>query len=69
MPWIAFLAVRYWPGVKYIRSGDSRVKRIGIIAAVLMGISTIIMIWLLTVWTEQLVQSSLSGVMGGLVGS
>ncbi len=70
MPWIAFLALHYWPGVKYIRSDDENAKQIGIIASVLMGISTIVMIWLLIVWTQQLVQSSVNdiGNLGGLGG-
>ncbi len=62
MPWIAFLALHYWPGVKYIRSDDENAKQIGIIASVLMGISTIAMMWLLIVWTQQLVQSSLNNI-------
>ncbi len=70
MPWIAFLALGYWPGVKYLRSENEEAKQVGIIACVLMGISTIIMVWLLVVWTQQLVQSSLNGIgnLGGLGG-
>ena len=70
MPWIAFLAVSYWPGVKYIRSDSEEAKQIGIIASVLMAISTIVMLWLLITWTQQLVQSSLNNVgnLGGLGG-
>lgn len=70
MPWIAFLALGYWPGMKYIRSGDERAKEIGIIALVLMLISTAVMMWLLIVWTQELVQSSLNdiGNIGGGLG-
>ena len=62
MPWIAFLALSYWPGIKYMRSGDESAKQIGIIATVLMALSTIFMLWALVTWTQELVQSSLNSV-------
>lgn len=62
MPWLAFLTLGYWPGVKYLRSKDENAKQIGIIACILVGVSTVIMVWLLVVWTQQLVQSSLNDV-------
>ena len=70
LPVICFLAVSYWPGVKYIKSDDPDAKQIGIIAAVLMGLSTIITFWLAIVWIQQAVQSSVNSVgnLGGLNG-
>ena len=62
MPWIAFLGLSYWPGIRYIKSQDENAKQIGIIAAVLMGLSTIIMMWILIVWTENYVQSSVNSI-------
>jgi hypothetical protein len=62
LPIICFLAVSYWPGVKYLRSADPAAKQIGLIASVIMGISTIVTFWLGIVWVQQAVQSSLNSV-------
>ena len=62
LPWLAFIFLGYWPGMKYMRAEDERAKQIGIIAAVLMAVSTVIMVWLLIVWTQQLVQSAVNSV-------
>ncbi len=62
MPFLAFLAISYWPGVKYLRSSDEEVRQIGIIATVLMVLSTILMVWLTIVWVQSAVQSSLNSI-------
>ena len=62
MPIICYLALSYWPGVKYVRSADERAKQIGIIAIALMTISTIVTFWLAIVWTQQYVQSSVNSI-------
>jgi len=67
LPIIAFLLVSKWQGMKYMRSDDPVAKQIGIVAAVLMALSTIISFWLFFVWLNQAVQSSLSSV-GNLSG-
>ena len=64
MPAIAFLAIKYWPGMKYLRSADWEKKQIGIVAVVLMAVSTIVIAWWLIIWTEGLIQSMTSGLMG-----
>ena len=69
MPAIAFLAISYWPGVRYLKSDDENAKRIGIIATVLMIVSTVVLYWLTIVWTQQLIQSSMNAInLGGLNG-
>jgi hypothetical protein len=62
MPLIAFLAISYWPGIKYFRSSDEQAKQIGMIAIALMTISTIITFWLAIVWIQQTIQSSVSSI-------
>ncbi len=64
MPAIAFLAIKYWPGMKYLRSPDWKTKQIGIIASILMAVSTIAIVWWLIVWTEGLIQVMTGGLMG-----
>ena len=56
MPAIAFIAIKYWPGMKYLRSADWTKKQIGIIALVLMVASTVVITWWLIIWTEGLIQ-------------
>ena len=64
MPLLAFVVIKYWPGMKYLRSSDWTKKQIGIIALVLMVASTIVVTWWLIVWTEGLVQTMTGGLMG-----
>jgi hypothetical protein len=64
MPIIAFLALHYWPGIKYLRSGDEKMKQIGLVAIVLMALSTIITYWISIVWIQGFIQSSVNGVSG-----
>ena len=62
LPMIAFLAIKYWPGIKYVRSGDRRAKQIGFIAIALITVSTIVTFWLAAVWINQILQTSLNGI-------
>ncbi len=63
LPMIAFLLVMRWPGLKYSRSSDSKTKAIGIVAWILLIISTFAVIWL-SWWSyialQQSIQSSLN---------
>jgi hypothetical protein len=70
LPIICFLAVSYWPGIKYFRSKDPGAQQIGLIAIILMALSTIITFWLAIVWIQQAVQQSVNSVgnLGGLGG-
>jgi zinc ribbon protein len=65
LPAIAFLAIKYWPGVKYLRSPDWEKKQIGIVAIVLMAVSTIALAWWGIVWFEGYVQSISGGLIPG----
>lgn len=62
MPLIAFLGISHWPGVKYIKSDNEEARQIGIIAAVLMAVSTVVVLWLTIIWTQEFIQSSLNSV-------
>lgn len=69
LPMILFIFVTKWPGIKYFKSNDPKIKKIGQIACVLLAISTIITIWLVYVWTQQLIQSQINSInldFGGL---
>ncbi len=36
LPWIAYLAITKWQGIKYLRAPDARTKQIGLIALILL---------------------------------
>jgi hypothetical protein len=62
LPWIAYLAITKWQGIKYLRSADSRARQIGIIALGLLVLSSIIAFWLTYVWIQGYIQQSLNDV-------
>lgn len=62
LPVICFIFVTRWQGMKYIRSKDPKAKVMGQIAWVLIVLSTILVIWLAYVWTENAVQSSINSI-------
>jgi hypothetical protein len=62
LPWIAYLAITKWQGIKYLRSPDARAKQIGLIALILLVASSIVAFWLTYVWIQQYIQSSLNDV-------
>ena len=46
LPWIAYLAITKWQGIKYLRAPDARTKQVGLIALILLIVSSIIAFWL-----------------------
>lgn len=69
LPVIAFLGIKFWPGMKYLRSSDWTRKQIGIVAIGLMILSTIVIIWWSIVWFEGFMQAASGGLIGGGSGS
>jgi hypothetical protein len=65
LPAMAFLGIKYWPGMAYLRSPDWEKKQIGIVAIVLMVISTVVLTWWGIVWFEGFMSASTGGLMGG----
>jgi hypothetical protein len=62
LPWIAYLAITKWQGIKYLRAPDRDTKRIGIIALILLVASSIVAFWLVTVLIQGYIQQSLTDV-------
>jgi hypothetical protein len=60
LPVICYLAITYWPGIKYARSEDPKAQQIGWIAIALISISTIISFWLAAVWINGAVKAATS---------
>lgn len=68
LPVICFLMIGKWQGLKYYRSTDPKTKQIGINAFVLLALSTVITVWLATVWVNSAIQSSLASVNADMSG-
>ena len=69
LPMICFIFVTKWPGVKYYKSKDPKTKQIGQIAWALLVISTIVTIYFVYNFTQQMIQSSINSIntdFGGL---
>ncbi len=66
-PPMCFLTIGAWHGMQYLKSADLRAKQIGIIAVVLMVVSTVVTVWLVYAFTVQLM-SLVSSLSGGLLG-
>jgi hypothetical protein len=62
LPWIAYLAITKWPGVKYIRSGDPQARAIGWISLIVLVVSSVIALWLTTIWIDQQVNAAMTSV-------
>ena len=62
LPMLCFLFVSHWPGLKYLRSKDPLAKKIGIIASVILALSTIVTVWYAVVLTQEAIQSSVNSI-------
>jgi hypothetical protein len=62
LPMICFIFVTRWPGIKYFKSDDPKAKMIGKIAWTLLVLSTITTVWLVIIWTQQMIQSSINSI-------
>jgi hypothetical protein len=57
LPALCFLFISKWPGLKYIRSNNQKAKWVGVVALILLLISTIVLGWLAYVGTQNLAES------------
>jgi hypothetical protein len=64
-PPMCFLTIKWWHGVKYMKADNPKAKEIGLIAIVLLALSTAVTAWLLYALTAQLMQSLSAGLLGG----
>ena len=60
LPFIGYLAISYWQGIKYARSEDPKAQQIGWIAIALLTISSIYVIWQATAWIDGFIKSQTS---------
>ena len=62
LPFLCFLFIGKWPGVKYFKSKDPKAKQIGWIAWILIVLSTIVLVWYAIVWTKEITQSTINSI-------
>jgi hypothetical protein len=62
LPWIAYLAITKWEGIKYMRSPNPQARTIGWIALAILIVSSIIAFWLTISWIDQSVNSAMTDV-------
>jgi hypothetical protein len=62
LPMICFLFITRWKGWKYFKSPDEKTQTIGLIACGLLIVSTIFTIYVATVWTRDVINSSTASI-------
>jgi hypothetical protein len=62
LPLICYLAIGYWKGIKYMESADPAAKQIGIIALVLLLVSSALVFWWGIVWIQGMISSAITSV-------
>jgi hypothetical protein len=62
LPLICYLAIGYWKGIKYMESRDAKAKQIGIIAFVLLLLSSAITFWISISWIQSTISSAMTSV-------
>lgn len=58
LPMICFLTISKWKGIKYLRSEEKEARVVGVIACLLLVVSTIYTIYFTITATEKIIQSS-----------
>ena len=58
LPFLGFLFAGKWEGFKYLRSKDTKAKNIGIIACILLTVSTVALIYFTVVATKAMIKST-----------
>jgi hypothetical protein len=59
---MCFIFVTKWPGWKYYKSRDPKVKTVGVNAIVLIVLSTIVTLWVGYIWSQEFIQSQVSSI-------
>ncbi len=68
LPMIGFLLITRWKGNAYYKSQDLNAKQIGLIAWILLLLSTVLTIWYAVVWTQNYIKETVSSINADLSG-
>jgi len=62
LPMLAFFTASKWHGWQYFKSSDPKTKQIGLIACILVTLSTVLLVWYTIIWTQQEIQSQVNSI-------
>jgi hypothetical protein len=62
LPMLCFFTASKWRGWQYFKSSDPKTKQIGLIACILITLSTILLVWYVVIWTQQEIQSQVNSI-------
>lgn len=62
LPFIAFISVGKWQGIKYYKSEDQKAHEMGIVAWVLILLSTLVLIWVSIIGTQAMIKASVDSI-------
>jgi len=62
LPMLAFFTASKWQGIHYFKSSDPKTKQIGLIACILVTLSTVLLVWYTIVWTQQEIASQVNSI-------
>ena len=60
LPMICYLLITKWPGITYARSKDQKVRQVGVIACILLALSSAVTFYYAYVWTQDAIQESVN---------
>jgi hypothetical protein len=58
LPMICFITIWRWQGGNYLKSKDEKTRTIGVVACLLLVISTILTIWITIITTQKIMESA-----------
>lgn len=62
LPFLCYLTISKWYGIRYVRSDNTKTKIVGMVAIVLLLSSTVFVIWYSIYITEQFLSSASSNI-------
>jgi hypothetical protein len=68
LPSICFITIGRWKGIQYVQASDQKTKTIGLIACVLIALSTLFTFWLVVSTTQKIVNTSIQSINTELLG-
>lgn len=68
LPSICFITIGRWKGIQYVQASDQKTKTIGLVACVLIILSTLFTFWLVVSTTQRIVNTSIQTINTELLG-
>ena len=68
LPSLCYIIIGKWKGLQYLKSEDKKAKTIGIIATLLLVVSTVLTFWYVYMITQKIIQQALTNVTSDIGG-